>query len=470
MLGIARPWDSPLDRLTADRDIFQAGFNETPYFIHPEIRLHEFRTILIQLKQPVLVIAESEEIVFLGNQFGGPSAGRAIHRLRRVTDVSVVVDAVAALIFGFVDRTFLERQIFIALKCALYQSLDRAFVLGRGGANEIRNRDSQQLPQIAKDFLVLVDQLLRRDSGCLRCAFDVDAVLVGAGDVGNIVAAHAFVAGDDVADDGGVCRADVRARVGVIDGRREVILGFGIVHELFGPARNTVTAARIHSTHPKQASLRKAAASRRTRKVLRGAIAIGEKSRSFAALGMTTLFGGLRSEVQRPRGRREFYWRVSHWLLPCFPLASHGAVATRSVFEIQKWQRRSPVSAGCPFVLRCADSPRIQVWHSAPCRSCLRLSSALRRRVLRPRRIRDRGSCGGLRGCARLVWWFRETPNQSAVTLLPARPESLPASRDDFSSFAPARKIHRGRRPPEHARRNSRKFADSYHPRWFRSR
>ena len=111
------------------------------------------------------------------------------------------------------------------------QSLHRAGVIIGSGAHEIGDADAEQLPEITKDFFVFVDQLLRRDSGFFGGAFDVDAVLVSAGQVGDIVAAHSFVAGDDVADDGGVGRADVGARVRVVDGSGEVILRLGIFHE-----------------------------------------------------------------------------------------------------------------------------------------------------------------------------------------------------------------------------------------------
>ena len=62
-------------------------------------------------------------------------------------------------------------------------------------------------------------------------ALDIDAVLVGPSEVGDFVAAHAFVARDYVADDGGVSRADVRARVRVVDGSGEIELG--LIHEIW---------------------------------------------------------------------------------------------------------------------------------------------------------------------------------------------------------------------------------------------
>ena len=58
------------------------------------------------------------------------------------------------------------------------------------------------------------------DAGFFGGAFDVDAVLVGAGGEDDFVAEHALVATDGVAHDRGVGVADVREAVGVVDRSR----------------------------------------------------------------------------------------------------------------------------------------------------------------------------------------------------------------------------------------------------------
>ena len=180
----------------------------------------------VKLQQAPLIIAQSEKIVLFGNQLGGAAANRAIGGLGRVTHIEIVIDAVAPFVFSLFNGL---RRLF---QRAQNQLLNAARVFRRSGAHEIRGGDSQQLPQIAEDFLVLVHELLRSDARLFGGAFDVHAMFVGPGEVGDVVSAHAFVARNHVADDSGIGRADMRPRVRVINGRGEVILGFGIVHEL----------------------------------------------------------------------------------------------------------------------------------------------------------------------------------------------------------------------------------------------
>ncbi len=209
-------------------NVFQARLDEALHLVPAEIGLHEFRMVGVELQQPVLICREPEEIVLLGNQLGGAAACGAIHRFGRVADVGVVVDAVAALVFRFVDRALLGRQILVALECTAHQSLHGAFVFGRGRANEIRRCDSQQFPQIAENLFVLVDELLRRDARLFRRALDIHAVLVRAGQVRHVVAAHPLVACDHIADDRRIRGADVRPRIRVVNRRRQIVLGLAV--------------------------------------------------------------------------------------------------------------------------------------------------------------------------------------------------------------------------------------------------
>ena len=103
------------------------------------------------------------------------------------------------------------------------QRLHGARVFRRSGADKIGVLNAEQLPEIAKNLLVLVDQFLRRDAELFRGALDVHAVLVGAGEIGHVVAAHSLVARDHVADDRRVGRAHVRPRIRVVNRRGQVI-------------------------------------------------------------------------------------------------------------------------------------------------------------------------------------------------------------------------------------------------------
>ena len=89
--------------LAADGEIFQAAFNEAFHFVQAEIRLNKIGLVFVELQKFFLVGGEAKEIIFFGNQFRGAAADLAVGGLRRVADVEVVVDAVAAFVFAFED-------------------------------------------------------------------------------------------------------------------------------------------------------------------------------------------------------------------------------------------------------------------------------------------------------------------------------------------------------------------------------
>ena len=173
-----------------------------------------------------MIGGKPEEIIFFGDQLGGAAADLAIGWLGRVADVEIVVDAVAAFVFAFVDGFWSE-----ALGAA-NQILHGNSVVRRGGADEIGVADAEEFPKLKEYFLVAVNQFGGRDSLLFGGAFDIDAVLVGAREVRDFVAAHALVARDYVADDGRIGRADVRARVRVVDGSGEIEF-LGLIHEIW---------------------------------------------------------------------------------------------------------------------------------------------------------------------------------------------------------------------------------------------
>src|SRR6185437_6256175 len=218
VFGIVRPGNAPFDGLAADGDIFQPCFHETADFIQPKIRLDELRLVLIKVEQAVLVGRKPEEVVFFGDQFGRAAADLTVGRLGRIADVKIVVNAVAAFVFGFVDRA---RR---ALHGAANEGLDCAGMFGRGGANEVGDGYAEEFPKIAKNLFVAVNELLRSDALGFGGTFDIDAVLVRASEIGYIVTAHALVARDYVTNDGGVGRADVGTGVRVVDRGGEVEL------------------------------------------------------------------------------------------------------------------------------------------------------------------------------------------------------------------------------------------------------
>src|SRR4029077_6813151 len=131
-----------------------------------------------------------------------------------VVHESVVVDAVLAGVVAFVDVAVFPAE--------LEKPLHGADVLEIGGADEFVGGDAEFVPKGAPGVGHFGDVFGFGDAGLFGGAFDVDAVLVGAGGHDDVVAAHALVAADDIGDDGGVGVADVGEPIGVVDGRRQV--------------------------------------------------------------------------------------------------------------------------------------------------------------------------------------------------------------------------------------------------------
>jgi hypothetical protein len=105
---------------------------------------------------------------------------------------------------------------------ALHHLLDALLVARVRGADEevVRGVDARQ--QVEEALRVAVGELPRRYPLLLRDACDRLAVLVGAGEEEHLLAALAVVAGEDVRADGRVRMPEVRRRVHVVDGRRDV--------------------------------------------------------------------------------------------------------------------------------------------------------------------------------------------------------------------------------------------------------
>jgi hypothetical protein len=104
-------------------------------------------------------------------------------------------------------------------------------VAGFGGADIVVVGDAHALPERLELGGDLVGELLRRDAGGSGGALDLLAVLVSAGEEEGVVAEQAVAAADDVGGDGGVSVADVRARVDVVNGGREVELFLSFRHD-----------------------------------------------------------------------------------------------------------------------------------------------------------------------------------------------------------------------------------------------
>ena len=132
-----------------------------------------------------------------------------------VGHVEIVENAVTSLVKGFVDES--------GIASAQQEAAHGAEVFERSGADEMRVADAQLIPELAENRGIAVHVLARRDAGLGRRAGDIFAVLVGAGKKGHVVTLHALEAGDRIGNQSGVSRANVRARVGVVDRRGEIV-------------------------------------------------------------------------------------------------------------------------------------------------------------------------------------------------------------------------------------------------------
>src|SRR5208283_3398840 len=159
---------------------------------------------------------------FFGEGFERASAVRAILAGLGVVYEGVVVDAVLAGVVAFVDVA--------VFSAAPEKPLHGADVFQIGGAHEFVGGNTEFIPEGAPGLGHVGDEFPFGDAGFFGGAFDVDAVLVGAGGHHDVVAAHAFVAANRITHHGGVGVADVRQAVRVVDRRGEIEFFFALGH------------------------------------------------------------------------------------------------------------------------------------------------------------------------------------------------------------------------------------------------
>jgi hypothetical protein len=172
---------------------------------------------------------------------GGPG------RRSRPVVVGVVLLAGHAVLAG--ERVELDVAGVVA---ALQQFGDGGLVARFGGADEVVVGDVEPLPRRGELRGDLVGELLRGHAGGLGDLLDLEAVLVGAGHVLDVVAEQAVPAGERVADDRGVRVAEVGLGVHVVDRRRQVEPGHACSPSsdprLAGSSTSTATRAAARSS------------------------------------------------------------------------------------------------------------------------------------------------------------------------------------------------------------------------------
>ncbi len=208
----------PFDGGAGDGEVLEAAADEAEDFVAFGIRLNETGIGFVMREEFFGEGGELEEVVFLGNGFGGAAAVGAGIAGFGVVDVEFVEDAVLAGVGAFIDVAGVE--------AALEEPADGFVVAGFGGADEVVVLDADAVPEGAVFVGDDGGEFLGGASGGLGGALDFLAVLVGAGGEDGVVTLHAFEALDGVGREGGVGVADVGRGVDVVDRRGEVVFHF----------------------------------------------------------------------------------------------------------------------------------------------------------------------------------------------------------------------------------------------------
>ena len=229
VLGVEVHRNAPLDGGTADAQILQAGLEEVvDHFVLAGRGLDEIGVLLDILDQPVLILAQLEEIGFLAGLFHGAAAVGAVAVLQlQFGEEALAGGAVPALVAALVDVALL-----VKLAEDLLHGLYMALV---GGADEVVVIHIHQFPQILDACHDLVHIGLRGHALGLGLALDLLAVLVRAGEEVGVIAFQLLEAGGGVGGDAAIGVADVQVVAGVVNRRGDVVL-FLVFHEALSPS------------------------------------------------------------------------------------------------------------------------------------------------------------------------------------------------------------------------------------------
>ena len=215
--------NTPVDRRPAHREVLQTTADESEDFVHARLRLHRVGMRGVVLEEPVGEARQAEEVVLLDHELDRAEVDRAVTVDQLVLGVvRLARDAVEAFVRSELDVTLVVDR--------LQEFLHRDVVTRLGRADEVVVGDVERIPRRAEVGGGLVDELLGRHTSRLRGALHLEAVLVGAGEKEDLVAAEASPARQRVAGNRRVRVTDVRHVVDVIDGCRDVEASHGGFH------------------------------------------------------------------------------------------------------------------------------------------------------------------------------------------------------------------------------------------------
>ncbi len=220
VLRVPRERNAPFERGAADREVAQAALDQPDRLVAAMFGCERLGVSCVPVEEAVLETREAEEVVLLLEVLDGALVDRAAVGGAVDGDqfvVGVVLLAGHAVLAG--EGVELDVAGVVA---ALQQLGDGGLVARFGGADEVVVADVESFPGRRELRSDVVGEGLRRDSGSFGCLLDLEAVLVGAGDVLDVVAEEAVPAGECVTDDRGVRVAEVRLGVHVVDRCRQV--------------------------------------------------------------------------------------------------------------------------------------------------------------------------------------------------------------------------------------------------------
>ena len=216
LVGIPRDRDPPLQPRARERDVLQPLGDERARLVAELAREDEVRVLRRELLELLLEAREAEEPVVLALAVERDLVDRArVVLARLLVGLEVrAAGAVPALVGALVDVAVVVDALEDLLHALLVARVGRADEEVVGGL-EPRQQRHEVLD-------VAVAELLRRDALSFGGERDRLAVLVGAGEEEDLLAALAHVAGQHVGGDRRVRVAEVRRRVHVVDRRGDV--------------------------------------------------------------------------------------------------------------------------------------------------------------------------------------------------------------------------------------------------------
>ncbi len=201
-----------------DREVLEPAPDQRQDLVAAGLRFDGLGVALVVLQEPVGVGGETEEVVLLPELLDRPVVDRAVPVDQVVLGVEELArDAVQALVGPQVD-------VVPAVVVDGLEELDhRRHVPGLGGPDVVVVGDVQAVPDLLPPGLHVVDPPLGIHPGGLGGPLELLPVLVGPGQMEDLLAAEPVVAGDHVDGHRVVRVPDVRHVVRVVDRRGDVV-------------------------------------------------------------------------------------------------------------------------------------------------------------------------------------------------------------------------------------------------------